>query len=115
METKTRHTPTPWTTTNVVKRGWTYAEINAVKDGEFHRHVAEVLLGRHSTQNYSDESVANAEFIVRAVNAYNDHLETIRWVANTVHQAHHESGVWSECDKNTCLAARKAIAKAEGA
>ena len=40
-------------------------------------------------------------------------LETIRWMANTIHQAYHqdELGTFIECARDTCCAARQAIEK----
>jgi len=45
-----------------------------------------------------------------------DLLETIRWMAQTVHNAHHSENSGSsfkECPKNTCNAAKQALAKAK--
>jgi hypothetical protein len=41
-------------------------------------------------------------------------LETIRWMAQTIHQAHHQEhpGTFMDCQKNTCDAARQMIEKA---
>lgn len=41
-------------------------------------------------------------------------LETIRWVRQAVHQAHHQGEI-EGCPTNTCDAARQALAKAGGA
>lgn len=45
-----------------------------------------------------------------------DFLETIRWMAQTIHLAHHqdETGTFLECPRNTCDAARQAIEKVRG-
>jgi hypothetical protein len=42
------------------------------------------------------------------------HAETIRFMAQTVHQAHHHSpvmgkGTWEHCPMNTCTAAQQAL------
>ena len=39
--------------------------------------------------------------------------ETLRWVREAVHQAHHEGAI-EECPKNTCDAVRQALAKGGG-
>ena len=41
-------------------------------------------------------------------------LETIRWMAQTIHQAYHEKDTFMKCPKNTCDGARQAIARASG-
>lgn len=63
----------------------------------------------------AEEADANAAFIIGAVNSHADLLETIHWMAQTFHQAHHQdhAGTWKECPKNTCNAARQATEKAE--
>jgi hypothetical protein len=42
-------------------------------------------------------------------------LETIRWMAQTVHQAHHQNykGTFMECPKSVCDAAKQAIKNAK--
>jgi hypothetical protein len=35
--------------------------------------------------------------------------ETIRWLAQTFHQAHHESDFWYDCPKHTCDRAAQAL------
>lgn len=42
-----------------------------------------------------------------------DYLETIRWMAQTIHQAYHKEipGTFLECPRNTCDAARQSIEK----
>lgn len=40
-------------------------------------------------------------------------LDTLRWMAHTVHQAHHE-GAQETCHRATCAAARDALSRAEG-
>jgi hypothetical protein len=34
---------------------------------------------------------------------------TMKWVAQTIHQAYHETGTWEECEKNTCEGIRQAL------
>jgi hypothetical protein len=43
-----------------------------------------------------------------------EYLETIRWMAQTIHQAYHREipGTFLECTRNTCDAAKQAIQKA---
>ena len=42
-----------------------------------------------------------------------DFLETIRWMAQTIHQAYHQDipGTFLECPHNTCDAAKQSIMK----
>lgn len=51
-------------------------------------------------------------FVAGAQWAHSPSLATLRWMAQTVHQAHHEGAI-ETCGKNTCMAARDTIAKAE--
>lgn len=56
-----------------------------------------------------ERACANAQLIAAAP----EMLDTLKWVAQTVHQAHHD-GPLETCPKNTCSAAVATIAKAEG-
>jgi hypothetical protein len=39
--------------------------------------------------------------------------ETVAWMAQTVHQAHHSTGSWQECPKSVCQAAANALLEVE--
>lgn len=56
----------------------------------------------------------NPEF-ANLIAAAPEMFETIRWLAQTVHQAHHmdQPGTFRDCSKNTCEAAREMLAKVE--
>lgn len=93
------HTPGPWTNDGssiIDARGRTVAETDftdtlkpCIQDG--------------------GEIRANADLIANAPGL----LETMEWIAQTVHQAHHD-GLIDECRKNTCTASRVAAGKARG-
>jgi len=57
--------------------------------------------------------VQDAAHIVNCVNERKELLETIRWVAQTVHQAYHESGTFMTCSKNPCYTAKQVLVQAE--
>lgn len=96
-ETEVKPTPTPWTFGESNEEG-----LSSIRDGKTAHRIAQVM------------GEDNAAFIVRAVNAHEKLLETIRWVAQTIHQAYHEKGTFMDCGKNTCDAAKQALAHAEG-
>ena len=63
----------------------------------------------------------NRELIVKAINSHDKLVEAVRvlrenlrWVAQTVHQAHHETGTYQTCSKNTCDAVNQVLTQTEG-
>lgn len=60
-----------------------------------------------------DRSEAETEANGRLIAAAPKLLETIDWLAQTYHRAHHEGDPFT-CEKNTCKAARDLIAEATG-
>ena len=97
MKTEPKHTPTP-----------------LIGKLEVHQNQDHYLLfdGDNAIAKVYDEEKAN--LIVRAVNSHEALLETIRWMAQTLHQAYHvdHPGTFRECKKNVCDAATQAIAQA---
>ena len=93
-------TRTPWSRTNDI----IYTQFGEDKIADFvyweDAHVAMQAVNQHAAL-----LAAKAELV-----------ETIRWVAQTVHQGNHadQPGTFRECPKSTCNAAKQAIARAQG-
>lgn len=103
----TSHTPGPWRIHDE-----TVIVSDCVGDNCEGAWIGEVVSGSHKAfpyEIYSTEMLANAKLIIAAP----DLLETLDWLAQTVHRAHHE-GDFETCEKTTCAGARAAIAKATG-
>ncbi len=95
-----KHTGAPWKIEEIDIHGTPAIRILA-PDGTANAWVYDT---------HHPENAANAQLIAAAP----DLLEIVRWVAQTVHQAHHldQPGTFHECPKNTCKAAHDAIEKA---
>ena len=62
------------------------------------------------------EDFGDPEADARLIAAAPDLFETVRWMAQTIHQAYHSDhpGTFETCGKNTCDAATQALKKARG-
>ncbi len=97
------HTPTPW----YIERG--YSVFGKTLKIPFFRHIA-------STGGIDNPAaVADAAFIVRAVNAHEELIGIVRFDAQLIHEKHNHPGKsFTTCDDPYCVTRRNAIAKAEG-
>lgn len=102
MDKTIQHTPTPWHLDDM-EQGIIVADGNGYS-------IVDCRSGKLDEEDHA----ANAAFIVRAVNCHEELIETIRWMAQTVHQGNHveQPGTFRECPKSVCDAAKQAIAKA---
>lgn len=91
------HTPGPWEAWRPPDQP-NYFEVHLGPD------FAAELIGPHGRDG---ELVANAALIAAAPEL----LEAVRWMAQTVHQAHHEQPI-AECQSSVCVHAREVVAKA---
>lgn len=100
-DSKPQHTPTPWKS-----EGHDIVSVNP------DRHIAAII--RHNPGTTVDEQIANASFIVRAVNCHEDLMRLAKFVAAHAHTKDCFTVAYREqcaCGKDI---AEKAIAKGEG-
>ena len=106
-----KHTPTPWKATMVLVSGRGKQSIFrpwiTTTDGD--RGICEIFVSGNDGRNITSEDRANAAFIVRAVNAFDDLLEAAKLVI-CVNDPFYEGAV-SDKDAMQCLIST--VAKAD--
>ena len=116
MTTQPKHTPTPWRYHNV--KSGRYSECHYIVADAY--STPTVIDGRDqiaTCDGLSDETVANAAFIVTACNAHADLLAALNGMLDMVRFADQDDDGFAcgiSLEQSQMNAARAAIAKAEG-
>lgn len=75
-----------------------------------------LVLQRAAKEGSGAITLSDVETLQHVIRTQVDLIETVHWVAQTVHQGYHADspGTFETCGKNTCDAATQALAKARG-
>lgn len=112
---KTQHTPTPWAMHPIYTKGiLTHWGINGVTNTETMFTSGRIVdVPRNAPNHDGPTQEANAEFIIRAVNAHNELLQACKFALGQLEGCKPLSGVHAGSLKADIEIIKAAIAKAE--